>query len=94
MHQKSTVEWEIYSTSNFWRQNCFHLNIYIFFILINKYKNQHTKNEKNRCTVSNKVHVYVQINNVDYTSILVHNWDILCVRSTFRQRPTYFPRIR
>ena len=60
-------------------EDLFNINIYIFFILINKYNNQHTKKEKDRCTVSNKVHVYVQINNVNYPPPFLYKTGIFCV---------------
>jgi hypothetical protein len=55
------------------------INIHIFFILINKYNNQHTKKEKDRCIVSNEVHVYVQINKVNYPPPLLCITGIFCV---------------
>ena len=57
----------------------FNINIDIFFILINKYNNQHTKNEKDRCTVSNEVHMHVQINNVNYPPPFLYKTGIFCV---------------
>lgn len=57
----------------------FNINIHIFFILINKYNNQHTKNEKDRCTVSNEAHVHVQIHNVNYQPPLLYKTGIFCV---------------